>query len=72
VPESTQFDIHGCRCCKHYSTGLGRCTLGKINPKTIKGALDAMHFFGWDYVCIHSAVQQKALARLQEENKRNG
>jgi hypothetical protein len=25
--------------CRHYSRQLGRCKLGYVNPKTIKGAL---------------------------------
>jgi len=67
MTEPSKPAIHGCRKCRSYSTGLGRCTLGKCNPKTIKGAVDAMRFCGWDYVCTHSAVQAKALAIFRKE-----
>ena len=60
-----------CSKCQHYSRGVGRCLLGKINPPTLKGGADAMRFMGIGYVCkIDSenlARWNKMVVKLQED-----
>lgn len=43
--------VLNCSQCNCYSYPLRRCTRGKINPKTLKGAREAVQIFGLDYIC---------------------
>jgi len=53
-----------CSKCEHYSYGLRRCRIGKINPPTIKGGLEAAKFMGISYICVwakhYDAIRAKA------------
>ena len=48
-----------CRKCTHYSPAHGRCLRGVINPRTIKGGLEAVQWFGVDYICKYSRHYDK-------------
>jgi hypothetical protein len=42
-----------CTKCEYYSFPLRRCKLGKINPPTIKGGVEAARIMGLDYICAY-------------------
>ena len=65
---STQF--RKCSKCPEYSFKVKRCLLGKINPPTIKGAVEAMTFFGPSYICNYSKVKTKAIKKFSQEVNR--
>ena len=52
-----------CSKCRYYSHGLQRCKLAKINPRTIKGGVEAMKIFGINYLC---AVDNANLSRRKK------
>lgn len=56
-----------CTKCREYSFKLRRCKLGKINPTTIKGGLEAVRFMGLSYICHLSPLRRKITDRLQKE-----
>lgn len=56
-----------CTACKHYSYPLRRCKLGKINPKTIKGGVEAVRFMGPSYICTNCALWEKIMDRWNWE-----
>jgi hypothetical protein len=58
-----------CSKCEHYSYSLQRCKLGKINPRTIKGGIDAVKWMGLSYICYLSPLQAKIIAALKKEVK---
>lgn len=49
----------GCRSCSLYSSSLGRCRAGKINPTTLKGAKSAAMVMGVSYICNINGMQEK-------------
>lgn len=53
-----------CTKCDQYSYSLRRCKLGKINPKTIKGGLDAARLMGMGYICSKCSLYDKILEKL--------
>ena len=55
-----------CSVCKTYSRSLGRCILGKIVPKTIKGGRDAVQFMGASYICPKTPGYQKIVFRAEK------
>jgi hypothetical protein len=57
-------EIRKCSKCGHYSFGLSRCLLGKINPPTIKGGVDAVSFMGFSYICGYAKHYDKIKAEL--------
>ena len=57
-----------CSKCEYYSRSLGRCKLGKINPRTRKGAKDAASFMGWGYICGWNKWKQRKLAEMTSLN----
>lgn len=64
---------HGCKACKQYSFKLGRCLLGKINPRTKKGAHEAARIMGWSYICNYNTWKCKhLLALIEKEEAYNG
>ena len=48
-----------CSKCQYYSFPLRRCTLGKINPPTLKGAREAAKQMGTAYICQFSKWKEK-------------
>lgn len=58
-----------CTKCPEYSFGLRRCTLGKINPKTIKAGCEAARFMGVDYICNKCSLKLKIRNKLYEESE---
>ena len=58
--------MKGCSVCAQYSRQLLRCKMGKINPRTIKGGVDAARFMGISYICYFSPLKQKIIQRLTE------
>jgi hypothetical protein len=46
---------------------LKRCKHGKVNPRTTKGAVDAMAFGGFQYVCNLDGMRDKAIKSLNKE-----
>jgi hypothetical protein len=55
-----------CSECQIYSFKLQRCKLGKINPKTIKGGVEAANLMGLDYICSSATHREKIAERLLE------
>jgi len=53
-----------CSKCKEYSFLLRRCKLGKINPKSVKGGVDAAHIMGIDYICNLSELKSKIVEKM--------
>lgn len=41
----------------------GRCKVGMINPKTVKGAREAAEFIGIRYICDKEGMRGKVLAQ---------
>jgi len=60
--------VKGCSKCEYYSRGLSRCTLGKINPPTIKGGLNAIRYMGLGYICTLTERGQKTRAKWLKQN----
>lgn len=60
-------EIRKCSKCGHYSRSLQRCLLGKINPPTIKGGVDAVRFMGFSYICGYAKYYDKIKAELVKE-----
>jgi hypothetical protein len=58
-----------CSKCEHYSYQLSRCRLGKINPRTIKGGIDAVKWMGISYICLLSPLRAKIIAGLTKQKK---
>ncbi len=54
----------GCKGCGSYSYQLGRCIMGKISPKTVKGGLQAAALMGPSYLCGKSDVTKKVYEKL--------
>jgi len=50
-------------CDGFYSRSLGRCTLGKINPRTIKGGVEAVGFMGNNYICALNVLRNKIIEK---------
>jgi len=48
-----------CSECTNYSFKVRRCTLEKINPKTIKGGIEAVRFMGLGYICHLNAKREQ-------------
>lgn len=48
-----------CSKCMHYSYSLRRCKLGRINPTTIKGGVEAAKIMGLSYICLDSPLREK-------------
>ena len=63
--------LTGCSQCARYSKPLGRCIDGKISPKTYKGAVDAIKFCGFAYICKDTVNGDKFRARILEETYKN-
>ena len=55
-------------CDGFYSYSLNRCTLGKINPRTIKGGVEAASYMGMSYICAHNVLRNKIQIKILEEN----
>ena len=53
-----------CKECENYSYRLNRCLLGKINPRTIKGGVEAAQFMGLSYICYLATHREKIIERL--------
>jgi hypothetical protein len=53
-----------CTKCHLYSFQLSRCKAGKINPKTIKGGVDAARFMGFSYICSLSPLKKKIMEKM--------
>jgi len=53
-----------CSKCEHYSYSLQRCKLGKMNPRTIKGGIEAAKWMGLSYICLLSPLRAKIIAGL--------
>ena len=51
-------------CDGMYSFPLHRCKLGKINPRTIKGGIEAAKFMGIDYICALNVLRHKILVKM--------
>ena len=51
----------GCRSCSHYSGSLGRCRLGKINPRTVKDAKSAAKLMGINYICNMNGIKDNMM-----------
>lgn len=51
----------GCRSCSHYSGSLGRCRLGKINPRTVKDAKNAAKLMGVNYICNMNGIKDNMM-----------
>lgn len=56
-----------CSKCGYYSFPLQRCRDGKINPKTIKGGVEAAKIMGTSYICPDSSLRQKILLAITKE-----
>lgn len=56
-----------CSECMSYSFKLGRCRNGKINPRTIKGGVEAAKFMGISYICLEAPHRAKIIERLHGE-----
>jgi hypothetical protein len=54
--------------CRHYSRSLGRCKLGYVNPKTIKGALWAVQC-GLLKPCPFTVRGDKVIKLMAKEGK---
>ena len=54
----------GCSSCLKYSYKLSRCIDGKINPRTIKGGVDAARFMGLGYICQLSPIKAKIVKKI--------
>ena len=54
----------GCLRCGNYSRQLSRCKLGKINPKTVKGGIEAMRWCGIGYICDFDGMQYKVIKAM--------
>ena len=57
-------EIRKCSKCEHYSFALKRCKLGKINPPTIKGGVEAANIMGANYICRWSKYHSKIMTKL--------
>jgi hypothetical protein len=53
-----------CSKCEFYSFPLRRCKLGRINPRSIKGGVDAARIMGLSYICRLSPLRAKIADRL--------
>lgn len=49
-----------CTKCNCYSFALRRCTLGRINPNSVKGCVEAARVMGWEYICEKCDSKTKA------------
>lgn len=58
-----------CTKCSEYSYSLRRCILGKINPKTIKGGIEAAELMGISYICNLCDLKDKIRIKLNEKIK---
>jgi len=58
-----------CTKCQWYSYSLRRCRNGKINPRTIKGGVEAASFMGLDYICNYCDLKTKIRNKLHEKAK---
>ncbi len=56
-----------CSKCPNYSKQLGRCKQGKINPKTIKGGIEAVKVMGISYICVLSPLFDKVMNKVLKE-----
>ena len=60
-------------CDGFYSFALKRCTLGKINPRTIKAGVQAAEFMGMNYICslctLWNRIQLKILEKQNVKSK---
>ena len=57
-----------CGKCSSYAR-LGRCKLGKANPRIKRSTRDCMILFGPSYICIHNQWKQELIldiARVRE------
>ena len=59
-----------CTKCSDYSYSLKRCTRGMINPKTIKGGVEAARFMGLGYICDLCDIKPKIMEKLYEKLKK--
>ena len=59
--------LTGCSQCARYSKPLGRCIDGKISPRTYKGAVDAVKFCGFTYICKYTVNGDKFRTKILEE-----
>ena len=57
----------GCSKCAQYSFSLGRCVLGRIMPKTIKGGIKATRIMGNAYVCGKSPLKAKIMTAMRQK-----
>ena len=53
-----------CGKCGSYSRQLGRCLQRKINPRTIKGGVEAADWMGLSYICVKSPLYKKVREKL--------
>lgn len=53
-----------CGKCASYSRALLRCTLGKVNPRTLKGTKEVIQMMGPSAVCGHSKWKGIAVRSL--------
>lgn len=56
-----------CKRCPRYSTALGRCLEGKINPPTITGGREAAKLMGLSYICTLSPLRDKILQSFRHD-----
>lgn len=63
-----------CTKCRNYSFAVRRCSLGKCNPPSIKGGVDAARWFGITYICgvgeENRKKKDKIMKKLLEERER--
>ena len=62
--------------CSNWRRDVNRCALGKINPPTIKGGVDAAGVMGISYICGLTyrghKVREKLIAELDAERNAEG
>jgi len=56
-----------CTLCPHWGgKALGRCKLGKINPRTVKGGLEAVRLCEVSYICSYAKHYEAIMKKLNE------
>jgi hypothetical protein len=59
----------GCNGCQSWHNEKGRCLVGKVNPPTVKAAVDSATFGGIGSVCNMDGMKGKVILKLKNAAK---
>lgn len=57
-------EMKTCNECIAFSKTRMKCKIGKVNPKTVVGVINAIREQGIGYVCSHNPLRDDAIKRM--------